>query len=44
VPGSFFEFITRAPLPDGSGLDLAFDAANAQQIFAMTRGDRASRR
>jgi hypothetical protein len=38
VPGSFFEFITRLPLPDGSGLDLAFDAANAQQIFAMTRG------
>jgi hypothetical protein len=44
VPGSFFEFITRAPLPDGSGLDLAFDAANAQQIFAMTRGDSARRR
>jgi hypothetical protein len=38
VPGSFFEFITRLPLPDGSGPDLAFDAANAQQIFAMTRG------
>jgi hypothetical protein len=38
VPGSFFEFITRRPLPDGSGVDLAFDAANAQQIFAMTRG------
>lgn len=37
VPGSFFEFITRDPLPDGSGLDLAFDAANAQQIFGMTR-------
>ena len=37
VPGSFFELITRLPLPDGSGLDLAFDAANAQQIFAMTR-------
>ncbi len=37
VPGSFFEFITRLPLPDGTGLDLAFDAANAQQIFAMTR-------
>ncbi len=37
VPGSFFEFITRRSLPDGSGLDLAFDAANAQQIFAMTR-------
>ena len=37
VPGSFFEFIARKPLPDGSGIDLAFDAANAQQIFAMTR-------
>lgn len=37
VPGSFYEFITRKPLPDGSGPDLAFDAANAQQIFAMTR-------
>jgi hypothetical protein len=41
VPGSFFEFITRRPLPDGSGIDLAFDAANAQQIFTMTRADRA---
>lgn len=38
VPGSFFEFITRRPLPDGSGPDLAFDAANAQQIFTMTQG------
>lgn len=37
VPGSFFELIDRAPLPDGSGLDLAFDAANATGIFAMTR-------
>jgi len=37
VPGSFFELITRRALPDGSGPDLAFDAANAQQIFAMTR-------
>ncbi|HET9442925.1 MAG TPA: DUF1338 family protein [Acidimicrobiales bacterium] len=37
VPGSFFEFITRRPRPDGSGIDLAFDAANAQQIFTMTR-------
>lgn len=37
VPGSFFELIERAELPDGSGLDLAFDAANAQGIFAMTR-------
>jgi hypothetical protein len=36
VPGSFFEMIERRPLPDG-GLDLAFDAANATGIFAMTR-------
>ena len=36
VPGSFFELITRDPLPDGR-LDLAFDAANATGIFAMTR-------
>ncbi len=35
VPGSFFEFITRKPLPDGR-LDLGFDAANAQAIFKMT--------
>ncbi|MGH3672941.1 MAG: 2-oxoadipate dioxygenase/decarboxylase family protein, partial [Pseudonocardiaceae bacterium] len=35
VPGSFFEFITRDPLPDGR-LDLAFDAGNAQGIFRMT--------
>ena len=38
VPGSFFEFISRDPLPDTDGvLDLAFDASNAQGIFAMTR-------
>lgn len=36
VPGSFYEFISRDPLPDGSGLDLGFDAANAQGIFKMT--------
>jgi hypothetical protein len=36
VPGSFFELIERRPLPDG-GPDLAFDAANAQEIFGMTR-------
>ncbi|HIA01515.1 MAG TPA: DUF1338 family protein [Myxococcales bacterium] len=37
VSGSFFEFISRAPDPDGSGrLDLRFDAANAQGIFKMT--------
>ena len=35
VPGSFFEFITRAHLDDGR-LDLAFDAGNAQAIFGMT--------
>ncbi|MEZ5974608.1 MAG: DUF1338 family protein [Planctomycetota bacterium] len=35
VPGSFHEFITRKPMPDGS-LDLAFDAGNAQSIFKMT--------
>ncbi|MGH3832555.1 MAG: 2-oxoadipate dioxygenase/decarboxylase family protein [Pseudonocardiaceae bacterium] len=35
VPGSFFEFITRDFLPDG-GLDLTFDAGNAQGIFRMT--------
>ncbi len=36
VPGSFFEFITRKRLEDGK-LDLAFDAANATGIFAMTK-------
>ena len=35
VPGSFFEFITRKPKPDGN-LDLAFDTNNAQAIFKMT--------
>jgi Domain of unknown function (DUF1338) len=35
VPGSFFEFITRDVWPDG-GLDLTFDAGNAQGIFRMT--------
>jgi hypothetical protein len=42
VPGSFYEFISRAPLPDTSAetpsLDLAFDAGNATGIFAMTSG------
>ena len=38
VPGSFFEMISRDPHPDGGGLDLRFDASNAQGIFAMTRG------
>ena len=40
VPGSFYEFIERAPLPGQAGqpqLDLAFDAANATGIFGMTR-------
>ncbi len=36
VPGSFFEIISRERLADGR-LDLAFDAANATGIFAMTR-------
>lgn len=35
VPGSFMEFITRKPLPDGR-LDLSFDTSNAQAIFKMT--------
>ena len=37
VPGSFFELISREQRPDGGGLDLRFDASNAQGIFAMTR-------
>lgn len=39
VPGSFYEFITRLPLPadEGkSGIDLSFDSSNAQAIFKMT--------
>ncbi|GAC1643539.1 MAG: DUF1338 domain-containing protein [Acidobacteriaceae bacterium] len=39
VPGSFYEFITRLPLPaeDGKpGVDLSFDSSNAQAIFKMT--------
>lgn len=39
VPGSFYEFITRAPLAepeDGVTLDLGFDSGNAQGIFKMT--------
>jgi hypothetical protein len=39
VPGSFYEFITRLPLPAGegkTGLDLSFDSSNAQAIFKMT--------
>ncbi len=40
VPGSFYEFIQRAHLPQVAGeppaLDLAFDAGNATGIFSMT--------
>lgn len=35
APGSFIEFITRRPMPDGR-LDLGFDTSNAQAIFKMT--------
>lgn len=35
VPGSFYEFISRDPLPEG-GLDLTFDSSNATGIFAVT--------
>jgi len=40
VPGSFYELITRLPLPaeDGRKLDLSFDSSNAQAIFKMTAG------
>jgi hypothetical protein len=47
VPGSFYEFIARDPLPDadpgpenGRRLDLRFDSANAQGIFKMTAVER----
>ena len=40
VPGSFYEFISRDHASDAatqqSGLDLGFDAGNAQAIFKMT--------
>lgn len=39
VSGSFYEFITRLPLPAEEGkarLDLSFDSSNAQAIFKMT--------
>lgn len=39
VPGSFYEFITRRPEPEG-GLDLTFDAGNATAIFKMTAAER----
>jgi hypothetical protein len=39
VNGSFYEFITRLPLPEEDGrLDLSFDSSNAQAIFKMTAG------
>jgi hypothetical protein len=48
VPGSFYEFITRDPLPqtelrpdNGRRLDLRFDSANAQGIFKMTAAGKA---
>lgn len=43
VPGSFYEFITRLPLPaeDGkTGVDLSFDSSNAQAIFKMTANEK----
>lgn len=36
VPGSFYELITRLPLPEKEELDLSFDSSNAQAIFKMT--------
>jgi hypothetical protein len=44
VPGSFYEFITRLPLPAEDGekkLDLSFDSSNAQAIFKMTAESKA---
>jgi hypothetical protein len=41
VPGSFYEFISRARYVDEQGierLDLSFDSGNAQGIFKMTAG------
>ena len=37
VPGSFYEFISRAADPETGRLDLGFDSGNATGIFAMTR-------
>lgn len=37
VPGSFYEFITRAIDPATGQLDLAFDSGNATGIFGMTK-------
>jgi hypothetical protein len=39
VPGSFYEFITRATDPATGRLDLAFDSGNATGIFGMTKVD-----
>ena len=44
VNGSFYEFITRLPLPEEDGkqkLDLSFDSSNAQAIFKMTANSKA---
>jgi hypothetical protein len=38
VPGSFYEFISRDPLPGSTALDLAFDTGNATGIFKVTAG------
>ncbi|MEO6910290.1 MAG: DUF1338 family protein [Edaphobacter sp.] len=43
VPGSFYEFITRLPLPEKDGkspLDLSFDSSNARAIFKMTANEK----
>jgi hypothetical protein len=37
VPGSFYEFISRAIDPATGRMDLGFDSGNATGIFAMTR-------
>jgi hypothetical protein len=37
VPGSFYEFITRAVDPATGRIDLAFDSGNATGIFGMTK-------
>jgi hypothetical protein len=37
VPGSFYEFISRDPIPESDSLDLTFDSGNATGIFAVTQ-------
>lgn len=37
VPGSFYEFISRDPVPETGALDLTFDSGNATGIFAVTK-------